>query len=160
MFEFSIPVTIPCDELPRKWSLRKQSSWRPSKPEDLHILVVDDNTFNTMAVKMMLNSWQIQCTEAYSVSEAIAVVSEDDNVSLVLMDLQMPEVDGYQGLTMFVELEKSGEVTSLPPMIACSANSAESERQHALSAGFTEYCEKPLTKAVLLSLLRSFTSTD
>ena len=82
--------------------------------------------------------------------QAIRMVRETSDLSIVLMDIMMPEMDGYEAITAIREMEEFKQL----PIIALTAKAMKADRDHCLAVGASDYISKPLDIDQLLSLLR------
>jgi len=126
----------------------------------LKILVIDDCPFNTMTIRMLLQSLSIHCIEAHSALEGIRHLQTDEDIALVLLDLEMPEVSGFECMQRLHTLQNNKELSSLPPVVAHSASALEEDRRQCETLGFVCFLEKPVSKAQLLRTIQVYTSTD
>ncbi|MCF6436835.1 ATP-binding protein [Pseudoalteromonas sp. MMG022] len=112
-------------------------------------LVVDDNHLNLSITANMLQTLSVNVAiqaSAESLLEAVTLLQPD----LILMDIHMPEIDGYQATQEIrTKLRNFGK-----PIIALTANSSLGEKDHALSVGMNDYLTKPLSQAKLLETLQ------
>ncbi len=113
----------------------------------LRTLVVDDISSNRLVVAQMLRSLRIEATEAASGPEAIARL-QDDEFDLVLLDMNMPDMDGEATLQ---SIRNSGTPWSNLPVVALTADTLGSQRDHYLSIGLSGFLTKPLDRRVLWS---------
>ena len=124
----------------------------PSSAEARHILLVEDTPVNREVATGML---QVLGYEVYAVDNgrlAVDVVSQR-SFDLILMDCQMPEMDGFTA-TAAIRRQESQSVDRRPvPIIALTANAMEGDRARCLAAGMDDYLAKPFTLAQLKSLL-------
>ena len=114
------------------------------------VLIVDDDPRNIFALKLTLKSrgYQIQsCTMA---QEAIDILKKDNQFTAVLMDMMMPEMDGYETIK---QIRKMPAFKKLP-IIAVTAKSMIGDREKCITAGASDYISKPVDIDQLLSLLR------
>jgi PAS domain S-box-containing protein len=122
----------------------------PAVPPMLNkrVLVVDDHKLNRMVASEMLKKWGAQVHLAENGKEAVqACVSE--RYDMVLMDLQMPEMDGYEATARI--LEELGNAA--PPIVAVTASASEQDRMDILNAGMCEHVIKPFKKETLIRIL-------
>ncbi len=141
VFFFQLPV-VACSEEP---PVESTGCWVKSFESHLPVLVVDDNEINQMVCLEMLEELGL---EVYIVSEgreALEVVAET-SFALVLMDCQMPGMDGYQTTRAIRERERADEHL---PIIACTAHALEEERQRVREAGMDGFLAKPLEPTAL-----------
>ena len=112
------------------------------------ILVADDKPSNRELIRVILESSGHQVIEASNGREAVDLALEHEP-DLLLLDLQMPEVDGFNVLS---EVRKDNRFTSRP-IVALTAYAMQGDREKALAAGFTSYVTKPVNLAALRSLV-------
>jgi CheY-like chemotaxis protein/signal transduction histidine kinase len=124
-----------------------------SSDEDLvgrKVLLVDDDARNIFALSSVLERRGMQVLTATTGREAIALLESTSDVAIVLMDIMMPEMDGYQ--TMEV-IRNKAEFRKLP-IIALTAKAMKGDREKCLEAGASDYLAKPVNTEQLLSALR------
>ncbi len=114
------------------------------------ILVVDDDARNQMALKALLSRLDMDLIFANNGKESLKQLLDNPDVDLVLMDMMMPEMDGYEAMT---EIRKNERFKDLP-MIAVTAKAMKDDRRKCMEAGASDYISKPVDKNQLLSLLR------
>lgn len=118
---------------------------------DRRILVVDDIATNRRVCKAMLRKLGFEADLAINGSEAVeAIVNQ--HYDLVLMDCQMPVLDGYAATRQIRSLEE-GKSSSRLPVIALTAHALEGDREASLDAGMDDYLTKPVSMAALESML-------
>ena len=115
-----------------------------------HILLVEDNKVNQMVASKMLAAMGLTVDLAENGEKALAALAEN-RYDLVLMDCQMPVLDGYQATRAFRSQEPQSEKRL--PIIAMTANAMEGDRQKCLEAGMDDYIAKPVKKELLRKLL-------
>jgi len=113
------------------------------------VLLVDDDARNIFALSSLLERRGMQVLTATTGLEAIETLSSTD-VSIVLMDIMMPEMDGYQTMQ---RIRNSGKHQRLP-IIALTAKAMKGDREKCLEAGASDYLAKPVDTDQLLSALR------
>jgi CheY-like chemotaxis protein len=118
--------------------------------KDKHVLVVDDDVRNLFALTTVFERYKINVITAESGREAIEVLNENPHIDMVLMDIMMPEMDGYE-TTQKIRREHKN---SLLPIIAVTAKAMKGDRQKCIKAGASDYITKPLKIDQLLSLMR------
>ncbi|MDH3663989.1 MAG: response regulator, partial [Alphaproteobacteria bacterium] len=123
----------------------------PEILEGLEVLLVEDNRINQKIAQERLKGLRCQVTVAENGREAVEKV-QCDAFDLILMDCQMPEMDGYEATQKIRELSTSGKVAPLP-IIALTANAMAGDRQKCLSAGMDDYMSKPVRKETLVAAL-------
>lgn len=148
-FLFHIPYGIAKEQLhvistDRTASLPKQ----PGTP--LRVLVVDDNALNQSLLNHLLLQWNISFQIVSNGLEAIEQLTEE-TYDLILMDIQMPKMDGYAATQHIREVLKLDI-----PIIAMTAHAMAGEREKCLSRGMNEYISKPIIEEDLLKLISTF----
>jgi signal transduction histidine kinase/DNA-binding response OmpR family regulator/HAMP domain-containing protein len=115
----------------------------------LRILVVDDDYRNIFAMTAVLERGQATVTVAESGAEAIAALQRNPEIDVVLMDIMMPVMDGYDTIRAIRRI--SG--FKVLPIVAVTGKAAAGERQRCLDAGADDYIPKPVDTAQLLAAL-------
>jgi CheY-like chemotaxis protein len=113
-------------------------------------LVVDDDVRNLFALTTVFERYNINAITAESGAEAITVLNENPNIDMVLMDIMMPEMDGYETMQ---KIRREHRNNSLP-IIAVTAKAMKGDRNKCIEAGASDYITKPLKIDQLLSLMR------
>ena len=116
-----------------------------------HILLVEDNNINQLVTGEMLTSLGLTFDIAEDGKQAVQKVENAPQYDLVLMDVQMPVMDGYEATTM---LREKG-FTALP-IIGLSANAMKEDKQSAMDAGMNDYLTKPIKQKSLVGMLRQY----
>jgi CheY-like chemotaxis protein len=114
------------------------------------VLVVDDDARNIYALAALLESQDMEVLSATNGRQAIQMIQNTPQISAVLMDIMMPEMDGYQTMR---EIRKDDRFRALP-MLALTAKAMKGDREKCLEAGASDYIAKPVNTDQLLSLLR------
>ena len=128
---------------------RKSSQDRQMQP--LKILVAEDTPFNQKFITRLLGRWGHTAIIVGDGGKAVTAVSKD-RYDLILMDVQMPEMDGFEATSRIRELEeKKGEHT---PIIAMTAHAMKGDRERCLEAGMDDYVPKPISSDALLNAIR------
>ncbi|MDD5286194.1 MAG: response regulator [Desulfuromonadaceae bacterium] len=114
------------------------------------VLLVDDDMRNIFSISSVLNDKNMIVIEAENGREALAKIGEHPDVNIVLMDIMMPEMDGYEAI---------GAIRSDPrfksiPVIAMTAKAMPGDQEKCIQAGANDYISKPIDIEKLLSLLR------
>ncbi len=125
----------------------------PVKEEHpLRILVAEDTAFNQKFIIRLLGRRGHQVTIAENGLKAVEALKKD-TFDLVLMDVQMPEMDGFEATAAIREMEKTGEQHI--PIIAMTAHSMKGDREQCLQAGMDDYVSKPVSSDALFKAIRS-----
>ena len=114
------------------------------------ILMVDDDMRNLFALSSVLEEKEIIVQIADNGKDAIVQLEQDANIDLVLMDIMMPEMDGYETIERIRQREQFRNL----PIVALTAKAMKGDRQKCLEAGANDYLSKPVDLDKLLSLLR------
>jgi hypothetical protein len=114
------------------------------------VLVVDDDIRNIFALNSLLERHHMNVITATNGQEAIKLVEDTEDLSLVLMDVMMPEMDGYETMRRIRQQSKF----RMLPIIALTAKAMKGDREKCLEAGASDYVAKPVNTDQLLSLVR------
>jgi len=128
---------IPQIKTPISTSTNGQSN---KKLSHLHILVAEDNEVNAMLITTILQRWKAQVTNVLNGKEVLQVL-EKQHFDILLLDVHMPEMDGYEVTKIIRSLDNS--LHSQLPIIAMTASAHNGERERCLSAGMNDYIAKP-----------------
>jgi CheY-like chemotaxis protein len=124
-----------------------------SSDEDLMrrtVLLVDDDARNIFALSSVLERRGMEVLTATTGSEAIGVLNSRGDVAIVLMDIMMPGMDGYETIQA---IRSKAEFRRLP-ILALTAKAMKGDREKCLEAGASDYLAKPVNVEQLLSALR------
>lgn len=121
---------------------------------NMRVLLVEDNLINQEVMLAILKELDISVDLANDGLEALAILSQCQSTTfdLILMDCQMPNMDGYEA-TRRIRAGDAGNIFRLTPIIALTANAMDSEREKCLDAGMNEYLTKPINTDVLNAIL-------
>jgi CheY-like chemotaxis protein len=114
------------------------------------VLVVDDDARNIFALTTILENQEMEVLSATNGRQAIELIKATSNLSVVLMDIMMPEMDGYETMR---RIRKDPDFRTLP-ILALTAKAMKGDREKCLEAGASDYIAKPVNTEQLLSLLR------
>ena len=114
-----------------------------------HILVVDDNAANQKVARRMIERLGYQVDVASTGGEAVSMIA-NGRYDVVLMDCQMPEMDGYEATRRIRRNERGGRHI---PVIAVTADDLDGERERCLAAGMDDYISKPLKLHIVAAVL-------
>jgi CheY-like chemotaxis protein/signal transduction histidine kinase/HAMP domain-containing protein len=114
------------------------------------VLVVDDDVRNIFALTSALEAHHMEVVHAENGQEGIDLLKSTPDIEAVLMDIMMPEMDGYEAIAAIRKLEKFKQL----PIIALTAKAMKADRDRCLEVGASDYISKPLDIDQLLSLLR------
>jgi HAMP domain-containing protein/signal transduction histidine kinase/CheY-like chemotaxis protein len=113
------------------------------------VLVVDDDVRNIFALRTLLERHGVHVVTASSGAEALDILDDIDTLSLVLLDIMMPEMDGYETIRRMRQKPQFRQ-----PIIALTAKAMAGDREKCLEAGASDYIAKPVESEQFLSLLR------
>jgi CheY-like chemotaxis protein len=114
------------------------------------VLVVDDDARNIFALTSVLENQDMEVLTATNGRQAIDLINQTPDLSVVLMDIMMPEMDGYETMR---EIRNNPSFRTLP-ILALTAKAMKGDREKCLQAGASDYIAKPVNTDQLLSLLR------
>jgi len=114
------------------------------------VLVVDDDVRNIFALSSLLERHGMKAISASTGQEAINLLKATPELSIVLMDIMMPEMDGYETMR---RIREDSQFRMLP-ILALTAKAMKGDREKCLEAGASDYIAKPVNTEQLLSLLR------
>ena len=140
------------DERQAEPALVTQYSVREELKQSVRILLAEDNLVNQKLATLILTKAGYQVTVADNGKEAVEKYSENpDGFDLILMDVQMPEMDG---LTACRTLRKAG-FTDVP-IVAMTANAMKGDREKCLDAGMNDYISKPIKREVVFEIIEKW----
>jgi signal transduction histidine kinase/CheY-like chemotaxis protein/HPt (histidine-containing phosphotransfer) domain-containing protein len=151
--ERAAPVRVPSADLLRD---APPSAPVPEAGRVISILLVDDNATSTYIVRAMLDSPRFAIDTATGGREALDKL-HTRQYDIVLMDVQMPDMDGLAVVRALRRMETE-QGRSRTPAVALTANAYEADRQRSLAAGFDEHLAKPVRKALLLQTIERWTT--
>ena len=114
------------------------------------ILIIDDDSRNIFALKAVLKAKKFTCLSASSAQHGFDILASDKDVAVVLMDMMMPELDGYQTTSQIRTMPAYKQL----PILAVTAKAMMGDREKCIAAGASDYISKPVDVDQLVSLLR------
>jgi len=114
------------------------------------ILIVDDDARNIFALSSVLEEREIEVLGAENGLEALDLLKHRDHIDLILMDVMMPELDGYEAIQRIRKMDSYTKI----PIIALTAKAMKGDRQKCIDSGANDYLSKPVNIEKLLSLLQ------
>ncbi|HEX2936435.1 MAG TPA: PAS domain-containing protein [Bacteroidales bacterium] len=147
-FYFTIPFVEPAIQ-----SLPVQSNAVSEKTMDWSsktILIVEDDLINLEYFKVLLYSTSINLISASTGEDAVSICTENQNIDLVLMDLRLPQMSGYEAF------EKIRQMRPKLPLIAQSAFAMAEDAAQCLNFGFSDFIAKPINKNTFFNIVRKY----
>lgn len=118
--------------------------------KDRTILLVDDDERNIFAINAVLKSFGLNLLVAYDGKQCLHALNENPDIDLVLLDMMMPIMDGYQTLKEIRSNEKTKELS----VIALTAQAMAGDKERCIEAGANEYCSKPIDVDLMVSQIK------
>jgi two-component system, cell cycle response regulator DivK len=114
------------------------------------ILIIDDDSRNIFALKAVLKAKGFICISAQSAAEGIQKLISESRIGIILLDMMMPEMDGYEAIPKLKELRPE------LPIVSVTAQAMVGDREKCLDAGADEYLAKPIDMDRMMFLLRQY----
>src|SRR4029079_13006721 len=114
------------------------------------VLIVDDDVRNVFALTSVLERHGMSVLFAENGKDGVALLKQHPEIDLVLMDIMMPEMDGYETMTAIRQIPRFKTL----PIIALTAKAMKGDREKSVAAGASDYITKPVNVDQLLSLMR------
>lgn len=116
------------------------------------VLIIDDDSRNIFALKAVLTAKKYACLAANGAQEGFEILKQNEDVGVVLLDMMMPDLDGYQAMAKMSEDEKLKDI----PVIAVTAQAMLGDKERCLEAGAVGYVSKPVNVEELVKLLNIY----
>ncbi len=116
------------------------------------ILIIDDDHRNIFALNLVLKTKGFSCLIASDAGEGLAVLKENPQIKIVLMDMMMPDMDGYEMLSL---IRKEKGLESLK-VIAVTAQAMPGDREKCIAAGADDYVSKPIDVDLIIGLIKNY----
>lgn len=120
-----------------------------------HVLLVEDNSINRMFVAEALAQIGCTCDAVCNGREAVEAVQQRC-YQLVLMDCQLPEMDGFEATRLIRQLESQGNLRGRLPIVALTANAVKGDQERCTDAGLDDYFSKPVQMQQIASMLDKY----
>lgn len=146
LFLHQVKTQLPKLPLPKK----NQSHDRDSMFKGKTILLVDDDMRNVFAVSSVLEEKGMNIIVAENGREALEKLNKTEGIDIVIMDMMMPEMDGYEAMREIRKIKKFQNLV----MLALTAKAMRGDRDRCIEAGANDYMSKPVEPEKLLSMLR------
>ncbi len=113
------------------------------------VLIIDDDARNIFALTATLKSRSYECVSCLSATEALEILKTQNNFDIILIDMMMPEMDGYEAIPLIKALPEYKEI----PVIAVTAQAMTGDREKCIQAGADDYISKPINVDKLMLVL-------
>ena len=121
---------------------------------NVNILVAEDNTMNQQLIKHLLKNWGFKFDLVFNGLQAVEALKKQD-YDMVLMDIQMPEMDGHLATS-----EIRNKLKSAIPVIAMTAHAMAGEREKCIKSGMNDYISKPINEDSLLAMIIKYSKSN
>lgn len=115
-----------------------------------HILIVEDEEINSFYIEELLNDYNVEISHANNGKEAVDIYSNNQNIDLILMDIKMPVMDGYQAT------RNIRKINDTIPIVALTAYTMLTDRKKALQAGCNDHITKPVKPDRLINVISKY----
>lgn len=116
------------------------------------VLIIDDDSRNTFALSAVLGAKGYTCICAADMSNAFDLLIKSTGIEIILIDMMMPEMDGYEALPMLKADQRYKHI----PVIAVTAQAMKGDKEKCLSAGANNYISKPVNIDALLEMMNQY----
>jgi CheY-like chemotaxis protein len=145
-------------QLPHFFRTRQQQLTAPGDAADsdlrgTRVLIVDDDIRNIFTLTSVLESWNAEVLHAERGADGIAILERNPDIDVALIDIMMPDMDGYQTMQ---EIKRRASIAEIP-LISVTAKAMKGDRQKCLDAGASDYIAKPVDLDLLGALIRVWT---
>ncbi|HMO62779.1 MAG TPA: ATP-binding protein [Ferruginibacter sp.] len=152
-FSFTIPYKIASAASKKTTATTSTTLLTASHTHPVKILVAEDNPLNQKLLQHLFAKWQCEASIVHNGSQAVEALLKN-TYHLLLLDIQMPEMDGYKAAQLIRQELK------LPiPIIAMTAHALAGEREKCLAHGMNDYISKPFNETALYQLIKQYTNT-
>lgn len=152
----ALHLHAPQEQQPAVQILPAEHAVTPGKMHGL-VLLVEDNPVNLLVAKRLIQISHFDCMCAENGEVALELLQQKHEFNLVLMDCQMPVLDGYQTTRAWRQIEHEQSLPRLP-IIAMTANAMIEDRQRCLDAGMDDYLSKPVDRKLLEQVMQKWTA--
>lgn len=116
------------------------------------ILIIDDDNFNIFALTSVLRAKGFVCFSASGAKEGIQILLKEKGIGIVLMDMIMPEMDGYEAIGV---IKENATIMNIP-VIAVTAQAMVGDEEKCMDAGAKGYASKPVDIDALMKMLNKY----
>ena len=151
-FYFTLPYTVKQKKMATKEDMSSDKAVNdlPSKAAGIKILIAEDDETSEMLIKIRVEKFGKEILKVRNGLDAVELLRNNPDIDLVLMDIQMPEMDGYEATRQIRQFNKNVVI------IAQTAYGFSGDRERAIDAGCNDYISKPIKKEELLSLIQKY----
>ena len=114
-----------------------------------NILIIDDDSRNIFALQAVLKAKGYNCLSAISAKDGIELLLHDREIGIVLMDMMMPDMDGYEAIAAIRKIDTISQI----PVIAVTAQAMVGDKKKCIDAGARDYVSKPINVDALIEIL-------
>lgn len=148
IFSFNIPFTVPGIE-PQRKRVKVESQVVENRPQAT-ILIAEDEVYNYYYMEELLKPMKIKTLHAWNGVEAVEMVKNNEDISMVLMDIKMPEMDGLTATRLIKEMKPK------LPVVAQTAYESREDRDKAKNAGIDYYLTKPISRVLFMEVMNMY----
>lgn len=148
IFSFTIPYKVPGIEPERK-RVKVESQVVESRPQAT-ILIAEDEVYNYYYMEELLRPMKIKTLHAWNGLEAVEMVKNNEDISMVLMDIKMPEMDGLTATRLIKDMKPK------LPVVAQTAYESREDRDKAKNAGVDYYLTKPISRVLFMEVMNMY----
>lgn len=148
IFTFTIPFTVPGVE-PQRHRVKVESQVVETRPQAT-ILIAEDEIYNYYYMEELLKPMKIKTLHAWNGLEAVEMVKNNKDISMVLMDIKMPEMDGLTATRLIKEMNPK------LPVVAQTAYESREDRDKAKNAGVDYYLTKPISRVLFMEVMNMY----
>ena len=120
------------------------------------ILIVEDNAINLDLITAMLEPFDLDIIAAEDGYEALKKTDENPDISLILLDIGLPGIDGTEVFKRLKCIDASKDI----PVVAVTAHAMAGNKEHLMSLGFNDFVAKPIDKKILYEKIREYLKLD
>lgn len=113
------------------------------------VLIIDDDPRNIFALSATLRAKSFDCVSCTSAEDAIRLLKTDEQIDAILIDMMMPEMDGYEAIPLIKKIDSRSHI----PLVSVTAQAMVGDREKCLIAGADDYISKPIDVDKLLLVL-------
>ncbi|MBA2746803.1 MAG: response regulator, partial [Flavisolibacter sp.] len=145
--EFRVELDYKLPDMDKLFQEAMAAESEPVSLQKIKALIAEDNLMNQHLIAHLMKSWSIDFKIVHNGAEAIEELKKD-HYSIILMDIQMPEMDGYTA-TGIIRHELKNEI----PIIAMTAHAMMGEKEKCMNLGMNDYVSKPIKETVLYNII-------